>query len=54
MKKIKPDDYFSNGIFEVARFGNTVVAHNNMTEAQHKDWISELASHCNEEKEIID
>lgn len=44
MKKIKPDKYFSNGLFEAARFGNTVVTRNNMTEEQHKEWISELAS----------
>jgi hypothetical protein len=37
----------------VARFGNTVVTHNNMTEALHKDWISELASQCNAEKDKI-
>ena len=54
MKKIKPDEYFSNGPFEVARFGNTVVTHNNMTEEQHKEWISRLASHYIEEKEKID
>lgn len=53
MKKTKPDDYFSNGMFEVGRFGNTVVAHNNMTEALHKEWISELANQYNEEKEKI-
>ena len=43
MKKIKPDEYFSNGLIEVARFGNTVATYNNMTEAQHKQWISGLA-----------
>lgn len=36
MKKIKPDEYFGNGLIEAARFGNTVVTHNNMTEEQHK------------------
>ena len=38
----------------MARFGNTVVTHNNMTEEQHKEWISRLASHYIEEKEKID
>lgn len=54
MKRIKPDDYFSDGIIEMARFGNTVIAHNNMTEEQHKEWISTIASHYEEEKESID
>lgn len=54
MKKIKPDEYFSNGLIEVARFGNTVATHNNMTEAQHKQWISGLADLYTEEKEKID
>ncbi len=54
MKKIKPDEYFSNGLLEVARFGNTVVTHNNMTEEQHKERIAWLASHYIEEKEKID
>lgn len=54
MKKIKPDEYFSNGLIEAARFGNTVVTHNNMTEDLHKEWISGLADHYTEEKEKID
>ncbi len=54
MKKIKPDEYFSNGLIEAARFGNTVITQNNMTEDLHKEWISELADHYTEEKEKID
>jgi len=54
LKKVKPDEYFSNGLIEAARFGNTVVTHNNMTEDQHKEWISGLAGHYTEEKEKID
>lgn len=54
MKKIKPDKYFSNGLIEVARFGNTVATHNNMTGEQHKQWISGLADLYTEEKEKID
>jgi len=54
LKKVKPDEYFSNELYEAARFGNTVVTHNNMTEEQHKEWISGLASHYIEEKEKID
>ena len=54
MRKIKADEYFNNELFEVARFGNTVITHNNMTEEQHKEWTSALASHYAEEKEKID
>lgn len=54
MKKIKPDEYFSNGLIEAARFGNTVITYNNMTEEQYKQWISGLADHYIEEKEKID
>lgn len=54
MKKIKPDEYFSNGLIEVARFGNTVATHNNMTEEQYKQRILWLADHYTEEKEKID
>ena len=53
-KKMKADDYFNNGLFEVARFGNTVVTHNNMNEDQYKEWISQIANHYDEEKEEID
>lgn len=54
MRKVKADDYFNNGLFEVARFGNTVVTHNNMNEDQYKEWISQIANHYDEEKEEID
>ena len=53
MKKVKADDYVSNGFIEAARFGNTVVARNNMTKEQHEQWILDLASHYEEKKEEI-
>ena len=37
--KIEPDDYFSNGIFEMARFGTNTVLRNNMTENQRNRLI---------------
>ena len=54
MKKVKADEYVSNGVFEVARFGNIVVSRNNMTKEQHEQWVLELASHYEEKKEEID
>lgn len=54
MKNIKADEYYSNDLFEVARFGDTVITHNKMTEEQHQKWIFEKAGHYEEEKEKID
>ena len=53
-KSIKPDDYFSNGIFEVARFGKNVVFHNNMTPEMHEEYLKSLASKYDEKVELID
>lgn len=53
-KSIKPDDYFSNGIFEVARFGKNVVFHNNMTPEMHEEYLKFLASKYDEKVELID
>jgi len=30
-KHIIPDDYYTNGIFEIARFGNNIICNNTMT-----------------------
>ena len=38
--KNKPDDYYTNGIFELARFGNNVVLKNNMTPEMHEKYLS--------------
>ena len=54
LKNIKADEYYSNDLFEVARFGDTVITHNKMTEEQHQKWIFEKAGHYEEEKEKID
>lgn len=43
MKKVKADDYYNDGVFELARFGNTVVSSNHMTEEQHALWIRKIA-----------
>lgn len=42
MKKVKPDDYFTDGIMELARFGKQVVMKNHMSSEQHKQWMSHL------------
>lgn len=43
-RNTKPDDYFSNGIFEVARFGKNVVLHNNMTPEMRETYLKFLAN----------
>lgn len=53
-KVAKPDDYFTNGIFEVARFGKNVVLHNNMTPEMHQKYLEFLASKYEEKIELID
>lgn len=34
-KAVHPDDYFSNGVFEIARFGKNTIIRNNRTPEQH-------------------
>lgn len=52
-KKIKPDDYYNNGHFELARFGRVVSMRNNMTQEQQKLYIDYLAEHYQEVKDKI-
>ena len=52
-KHIKPDDYFSNGVFEVARFGKNVVLHNNMTPEMHTEYLQFLAGKYDEKVGLI-
>lgn len=52
-RNIQPDDYFSNGIFEVARFGKNVVLHNNMTPEMHAKYLEFLAAKYDEKVEWI-
>ena len=53
-KNVKPDDYFSNGIFEVARFDKNVVFRTNMTPELHEKYLEFLASKYDEKVELID
>ena len=38
MKKVKPDDYFNNGIFEMTRFGRHTILRNNMSTKEHIEY----------------
>ena len=40
--KIEPDDYYNDGIFEIARFGTQTVMKNNMSPEQHEKIIKQL------------
>lgn len=54
MKNIKPDDYYNNGGYEIARFGNSVYAKNIMNDKQHSLMIKELKDRYDELKASID
>ena len=54
MKRIKPDESFNNGIFEVARFGNVIETINHMTPEEHSTYINEISKKYCEKKEEID
>lgn len=54
MKKEKPDDYFNNGKFEIARYGKHVIMKNIMNETQHKSYVKSIASSYDSIKDEID
>lgn len=53
-KKIKPNDYYNNGLFEVARFGKVVSMRNNGTEEMNKTYQRSLANEYENIKNEID
>ena len=53
-KKIKPDEYYNNGMFEIARFGKVVQMRNTTTPEMHKQYMEFLAKQFDSEKEQID
>lgn len=44
MKKVKPDDFFNNGTFELARFGRHTILRNNMSTKEHIEYEKYLKS----------
>lgn len=42
MKKMKADDYFTDGVVELARFGKQVIMETHMSLEQHKQWMNHL------------
>jgi len=53
-KVIKPDEYSNNGVFEMARFGNQLIMHNNMTPEQFEKWQNYHADNMETVKSEID
>lgn len=43
-KSMRPDDYYTNGTIEMARFGKHTIIRNNRTEAEQADYLEYLAS----------
>lgn len=52
--KIKADDYFNNGLLEMARFGKQTIMKNIMTPRQHQEYIKDLKSKYMDLKNEID
>jgi len=52
--KIKADDYFNNGLFELTRFGKHTIMKNIMTPRQHHQYIDTLKSNYMDLKKEID
>ena len=38
----KPDDYYNDGVFEIARFGTQTVMKNNISQPQYEKLIKKL------------
>lgn len=53
-KKIRPDDYYNNGFFEIARFGKLVSMRNNGTSEMNKRYQEMLADNYDILKSKID
>lgn len=47
-KEVSPDDYFSNGLFEIARFGKNIILHNIMTPEIHDQCLKTIANDYDE------
>lgn len=43
-RRVRPDDYYRRGTFEIARFGKHVVMRNNMTPEQHQELMRAMAA----------
>ena len=52
--KVKPDDYYNNGLFEVVRIEKSIIQKNNMSPEMHQQVIDELANQCPQIKDQID
>lgn len=51
--KIKPDEYYNDGFFELARFGEVVSMKNNMSLEQHEQYMKFFADHFKDAKNNI-
>lgn len=52
--KVKADEYFNNGLFEVARVGNSIIQRNIMSEETHKTFMDTLVNNLQNTKAKID
>ena len=52
--KNKPDDYFNNGVVEMARWGRHMVMKNHMSKEQHQQQMDHWKSSYPSKKREID
>ena len=52
-KTVRSDDYFSNGVFEMARFGKATIVRNNRTPEQHAAQMEYLCTEYTSKYEDI-
>ena len=52
-KGVRSDEYFTNGFFEMARFGKNTVVRNNLSSEQHAKYMEHLSSEYVNKREII-
>ncbi len=54
MRKLKADEYITNGMFEAVRFGENIIMKNIMTEQQHKRYMNSFKEKYDDIKTEID
>ena len=52
-KAVRPDEYFSNGVFEMVRFGKNTIVRNNQTQEQHAAQMEHLRAEYTSKYEEI-
>ena len=54
LKRVAPDEYYNDGLFEIARYGKVISTANNMTNDQHNAFLDEITANYDETVNEID